>query len=137
MLKTYLTKKYFFIFSHILKQKNSELRCLIISSISSFDNPVVYKIIEKEINSTKDKKMLKTIVSSLIKIKNYQYQTMFAKLLIKKCYKEVDLLEELLNQLKHIVSQPYKYPILLEDFVSLLDHKEPSIVEKVILFYNL
>jgi len=110
---------------------------LIISSISSFDNPVVYKIIEKEINSTKDKKMLKTIVSSLIKIKNYQYQTMFAKLLIKKCYKEVDLLEELLNQLKHIVSQPYKYPILLEDFVSLLDHKEPSIVEKVILFYNL
>jgi len=137
MLKTYLTKKYFFIFSHILKQKNSELRCLIISAISSFDNPVVYKIIEKEINSTKDKKMLKTIVSSLIKIKNYQYQTMFAKLLIKKCYKEVDLLEELLNQLKHIVSQPYKYPILLEDFVSLLDHKEPSIVEKVILFYNL
>jgi len=74
--------------------------------------------------------MLETIILSLIKIKNYQYQTMFAKLLIKKCYKETELLEGLLDQLKHIVPQPYKYTILLEDLVMLLQHKELSIVEK-------
>ena len=112
------------------KTKNIQLRCLIISSLSSFDTPSVYATIENEINLTKNKKMLETIILSLTKIKSYQYQIKFVKLLIKKCYKEHELLEKLLEQTQNIVKQPYKYTILFEDLVALLEHREQTIVEK-------
>jgi len=129
-LKSCSDKEILYYLLPYVKTKDSQLRCLIISAICSFDNPVAYNTIEKEIDTTKDKKILKTIILSLTKIKNYQHQLMFTKLLIKKCYKKSDLSEELLDQLQYIVNQPYNYSILLEDLVSLLEYKESSIIEK-------
>jgi hypothetical protein len=51
---------------------------------------------------TKDIQLCSLIIS--IKIKDYQHQIMFVKLLIKKCYKETELLEELLDRTKPVCS---------------------------------
>jgi hypothetical protein len=64
------------------------------------NNKIFYYILPYA--KTKDIQLPSLIIS--IKIKDYQHQIMFVKLLIKKCYKETELLEELLDQLKHIIS---------------------------------
>lgn len=114
-----------------LETRNVRLRCLILKSLSSVDNMIVYNTLKHETETTKNKIIIKTLISSLARIKNYDKQVEIIKLLIKKCYTDTDLLLQLLEQLNTIVSKTeYKHSIFFPELIMLLRHKNENVVRR-------
>ncbi|MCX7940678.1 MAG: HEAT repeat domain-containing protein [Endomicrobia bacterium] len=121
---------------HILQKLNTKdlhLRCVLLKTLSSFDIPHVYEMLQREIETTNNKQVIQTLILSIQRIKNYDRQALITKLLIKKCHKDIDLLTELLNQLSIIISKKeYKHSIFFPELVLLAGHKNDYISDKSI-----
>lgn len=118
-------------FLTLSKIPNLPLRCLILKTLVLYDNPAVYSYIEQEINSTKNKQILTTIISSVGKVKIHDKKIIFIKLLFTKCYRDNDLLYQLLTETEKIVkTSEEKFVLLLPELVKTLSHPQGYISDK-------